>query len=467
MENQHEKKRFNGSIALRKIPVNTNECTQEMLSDSSIDEIKIIELSTAIDRWEQEVLFCENGFYSLKGKEVQDKQKEYIEELKNFIESEIENISFKKSYSKEKAQEIKLAKINALKSKMDAYSIEQLNNWEMNTYEDALGVIVKNAVLYKNNPVVVENAFFNALKIIEFISCKENWNNKLTNYRKKQFASDFYLALINEFIKDKDIIAYQYFNKYKEEIPECEKEKLEKQINKMKVNIIASNWAKEVFSYNLDDKEFDKELNNIQDENIKTTARQFYFELKQSDKRNKTQAEKKKNIDNWKEVSAKVQEDVNTAELYIDYSLNNESIKSKKEYIKQFRETGFINTDLSTFLTLIKEVFTNFKLFKDKDISDYQGYLSKEDFFIFENIQKYTDEEIIYAIFDYNYIQKLIKESEIKCDDEKYNLIKMYFISVMDYKKKKNDKADIETRKKIIDSIFSVSDMKKERKEIK
>ena len=48
--------------SIRKIPVTESEIQQEALSDNHIDKIKILELSNIIDKWEQELLFSENGF---------------------------------------------------------------------------------------------------------------------------------------------------------------------------------------------------------------------------------------------------------------------------------------------------------------------------------------------------------------------------------------------------------------------
>ena len=80
-------------FSIRKIPVTESEIQQEALSDNHIDKIKILELSNIIDKWEQELLFSENGFFSLKGKTVEGKINEFVAELDGFIDSKIQEIS--------------------------------------------------------------------------------------------------------------------------------------------------------------------------------------------------------------------------------------------------------------------------------------------------------------------------------------------------------------------------------------
>ena len=209
---------LNTGIALRKIPASLNENTPEIITDKGIEKIKIIELSCAIDKWEKTVLFAENGFFSLKGREAEEKKKQYLEELNRFISSEIFKMKFSEPFSREAVLKIKEEKLAAVKFQLEAHAQAQLHEWEISTYEEALNTTVKRAVLYKTNPYVVQTAYMNGIKIIEIIADKEDWNNKLLNYRKKQFISDFYLALINEFINDKDINAYLYFNRFKDVI---------------------------------------------------------------------------------------------------------------------------------------------------------------------------------------------------------------------------------------------------------
>ncbi len=455
MNNLFNKNNLNSNFALRKIPVFTNKSATYDLNDDKIDKIKILELSAEIDKWEQEILFASNGFYSLKGTEPSEKEKDYISELKRFIEAKISDTSFSVPSSKKLAHYLKQNKISAVKTLMDLYSQNQLNDWVLSVCEDALNTTIQKAVLYKNNPLVVNSAYINGLKILEIIAQKENWNKKLSVYKKKQFISDFYLALIQSFIQDKDITAYQYFDKYKNVIDEIEINKIEKNVNELRINIIAYNWASEVFSYNLEDTDFDKELNNIKDSDIKIAAKQFYSDLKKTQNRKKILTEKEKNINNWKEIIDISVNDIDRAALYIDYSLNKDSINSKKSYIKQLRESGCVKSDINLFLKVFDEIFSDFHSFKDKDISDYRCFLSDEDFQIIYNIQKYNFKEFEKIVFDRKYLERILHESDIKNPQDKYEFIKLYFISTAEYKENKNENPNSEIRQKIIDAIFS------------
>ena len=57
--------------------------------------------------------------------------------------------------------------------------------------------------------------------------------------------------------------------------------------------------------------------------------------------------------------------------------------------------------------------------------------------------------------FDSRYVEKKLKELDIKENDKRYKIIKMYFISKEEYKAEKRIEADIETRQKIMESILT------------
>ena len=126
------------SYSIRKIPVVYKENIDSENIDS-IDKIKILEISNFIDKWEQEILFSENGFYSLKGKNVENKTKEFIQELNELVNSKIFEINFSDSMYKEIISDIKNKKIAAIKKQMSQEEYESLAN----------------TVVYNNNSVEV------------------------------------------------------------------------------------------------------------------------------------------------------------------------------------------------------------------------------------------------------------------------------------------------------------------------
>ena len=446
---------FYGDFALRKIPSSIQNNSTEPLTDKGIDEIKLIELSTAIDKWEQEILLSNNGFFSLKGKEPSDKIKDFSMELKYFINHKINELSLLTQDSKEKAKIIKQTKISLITQRMELYANEQLYEWEISTCEEALSTIIQKAVFYKNEPSVVALEIKNGIRVLEILSKKESWNQKLYNYRKKDFISNFYVSLITQFVKDKDVLAYQYFNQYKTLIKDDECKELENLVDKMRISITAFNWAKEIFSYNLEDSEFKRELNKIDDDDIKAETQHFYSDLKISDDKNKKIETKEKNQDNWNEIIKLAKEDINSAVLYIDHSLKNDSITAKKEYIKQIRKNGNVKTNIEEFFKLFDEIAKDYQTFKEKDISDYHAKLSSDIFTVVENIQNYSTVEFEKFYFDYQYIKKMFEKSNIKKNETKYEILVIYFISLSEYKEKKEENADIETRTKQIDAIFA------------
>lgn len=440
------------SFSIRKIPVSTQN-KENILTDNYFDKIKILELSNIIDEWEKEILFSENGFYSLKGKEIENKTDEFALELNNFISEKISEIKFEDSSSKIIANKIKEDKVNAIKVQMQLYEQQELSSWQIETYENAITSSISRAVLYKSNDNVISSSFQNGLSVLKLMSEKENWNSKIFNYREEQYKSEFYYSIIKSFIEDKDANAYRLFEKYKDSLFIEEKEKLETLIKELKVNVVAYNWAKELFSYNLSKKEQEKEINNIKDSDIENAVRRYLSDFSTSKKKEKERKEKDDNIKNWQEINEIITQDVNKAYLYIDFSLNNESIKNKKDYIKQIQKNGYISTDKKQFINLLTEVFEDIDKYKEKDISNYQHCFSTDDYNFFVNLQKIENSEFYKLTSDYEYAMKIIQNINLKNDEDKYMFINLVIASISEYKKINDKEADIKERNKIIEAI--------------
>lgn len=440
------------SFSIRKIPV-TYQNKENIFTDDFIDKIKILELSNIIDEWEKEILFADNGFYSTKGKEIENKIDEFILELRNFISEKILEIKFKNSSSIAIANKIKEDKINAIKLQMQLYEQQELNNWQVETYENAISSSISRAVLYKFNDNVVSTSFKNGLSVLKLMSEKEEWNSKIFNFRENQYKSEFYYSIIKAFIEEKDATAYRYFEKYKDILLVEDKEKLEILIKELKTNVIAYNWAKELFSYNLSKEEQEKEINNIKDSEIEKNVRRYLVNLSILKKQEKEKKEKEDNIKNWQKINEILAQDINKAYLYIDFSLNPEHTKNKKDYIKQIQKNGYITTDKKQFIDLINEVFEDIDKFKEKDISDYQHCFSTDDYNFFVNLQKLENSEFYKLNSDYEYVMKIIKNINLKSDEDKYIFINLVLASISEYKKINNKEADIKERNKIVEAI--------------
>ncbi len=441
------------SYSMRKIPV-TLKNKEDILIDNHIDKIKILELSNIIDEWEKELLFSEDGFYSIKGKEVENKTKEFVLELNNFISEKITQMKFEDSSSTAIANQIKKDKVNAIKRQMEIYEQQELSNWQLETYEKAITSSISRAVLYKANDDVISTSFKNGLSVLNLISEKENWNSKIYNYRKEQYKSEFYYSIIQSFIEDKDAKAYGYFEKYKDNLFIEDKEKLESSIKELKTNVIAYNWAKELFSYNLSKDEQEKEIKEIKDFEIEKNVRRYLCEFANLKKKAKEKKQKEDNEKNWQQIKEIISEDINKAYIYIDFSLKPENIKAKKDYINQIQKNGYIETDKKEFMTLISEVFEDFEKFKEKDISDYQHCFSTDDYNFFLNFQKMEKLEFNKQNSDYKYAEKVIKNINLKNDEDKYEFINLMFASISEYKDINGKTADIKERNKIFEAVI-------------
>lgn len=454
MEGNLNKEGKGESFSIRKIPVTESEIQQEALSDNHIDKIKILELSNIIDKWEQELLFSENGFFSLKGKNVEGKIDEFVAELDGFIDSKIQEIAFVDNSSKKLAKTIKIEKIESIKRKMKAHEQTELKNWETEVYENAIKSSISRAVLYKSDVNIIESSFKNGLSVLKLMAENEDWTPKILKYREEKYKSEFYSSLIDAFIKDKNPKANFYFNKYKNILNLEDTEKFEKSIKELKNNVIAYNWAKELFSYNMAKSEQEKEIKTIKDKEIEKIVRNYLYDFSLSEKKQEEVIAKEKNIKNWQEIIDIAKSDIDRALLYIDFNGKSDDIKSKKEYIKLIKKQNFILTDKKQFISLLSEYFENFEKFKTKDISNYQSCFSKEDYELFSNLQKIDNIEFFKLNIDYKYVIDEIKKLKINKEEDKYNIFKLILTVNNEYKQNNNKNPDFEARNKLISTVL-------------
>ncbi|HIS89939.1 TPA: hypothetical protein IAA87_11045 [Candidatus Avigastranaerophilus faecigallinarum] len=441
-------------FSIRKIPVTESEIQQEALSDNHIDKIKILELSNIIDKWEQELLFSENGFFSLKGKTVEGKINEFVAELDGFIDSKIQEIAFVDNSSKKLAKTIKIEKIESIKRKMKAHEQTELKNWETEVYENAIKSSISRAVLYKSDVNIIESSLKNGLSVLKVMAENEDWTPKILKYREEKYKSEFYSSLIDAFIKDKNPKANFYFSKYKNILNLEDTEKFEKSIKELKNNVIAYNWARELFSYNMVKSEQEKEIKTIKDKEIEKIVRNYIYDFSLSEKKKEEVIAKEKNIKNWQEIIEIAKTDIDKALLYIDFNGKSDDIKSKKEYIKLIKKQDFILTDKKQFVSLLAEYFENFEKFKTKDISNYQSCFSKEDYELFSNLQKIDNIEFFKLNVDYKYVIDEIKKLKINKEEDKYNIFKLILTVNNEYKQNNNKNPDFEARNKLISTVL-------------
>ncbi len=419
-----EQKSSHTSYSLRKIPETHHE-SGDFSHEKEIDSVKILELSNIIDEWEYELLFSENGFFSLKGKEVENKTTEFCEELNKLINSKISQVKFLLPESREIFFNIKNLKINSLTERMKIYENEQLNNWIIDTYEQSINSSVRRAVLYKNNPGIVKSSYSNAMTVIKLMADKEKWDEFTYSSKISEFKSDFYYALISAFMEEKDILAGAYFEKYKDELDKDKQEEIKKSIDELKNNITAYNWSKELFSYNLSESEKEKEINSVRDKNIKSLINHYVSTFDKMKKKEEDREIKSKNESNWNQIISLMDSEPDKAELYIDYSLKEESKNAKKSYIKDIRNSGVIKTDIQKFLKLLNEAVEDIDNFREKDISDFHADLSGKDFEHVSKIKNLKDKSFQIFKSDYEYIKKEMKNKEIKSQESIYAVIKL------------------------------------------
>ncbi len=439
--------------SLRQIPENFRAENQENEKSVFIDKTKILEFSNSVDEWETNILFGEKGFYSLKGKEAANRIKDYISELESFISGKYSELDLSGSISKEIFLNIKQEKISAITEQMQRHAAKELKEWQLEVFDKAINSCKNRAVLYKNNPAIVDISMKNALTIINLIAQQEHWGNRLLKYNYEKFKSEFYEALISSFITDRDIQACVLFEKYNDLLKEDTKEELEKSIKELKANIIAYNWAKELSSYDMSVEEQEKELKKIKNADIKNAAKAYIKVFSQSKKSSKDKEYQSKNAENWQKISQNLANNTGCSFLDIDFSLKEKSTEKKKEYIRQISSKGYISTKEEDYLKLFEEFSEDIYAFREQDISDYMVCLSNEDYNFFLELQKGKENECIFVCADYLCISELFKKEKITDKSDKYKFLKLFFAAVKNYESANKKTADLSVRNNILNDI--------------
>lgn len=454
------------SFSLRKISLSVKKEEDIKAVDKKFaDKVKLLELSNVIDDWEKELLFSEKGFFRLKGKQVENKTKEYISELEKFINSKISKITFSLEKSRFAALEIKRIKIEKIKRQLIRYEKKELYEWEIAVYNESIEAAHDKAVLYKDDMEAVIQAINNGISVISLMAERENWTKNIFKIKKEKFISNCCFDIIKSFLDEKDINFPDYYNTYSKYLNEEQKEEIEKSVAEIKNNILGYNWAVELFSYNLSDEENEKEIKKLKDSNFEIVVRK-YIEILKTLKEIKDKDNEKLEIQkSWDKIISLLEKEPEKALLYIDITKERDIIKSQKEYIKQIINTGFIETNKKEFIQLLELILKKFNEFKELNLTKYRYLLSEFDYEFFEKLQKQTESEKLKFIAEYKFLFEKLNQEKIKNVEEKYDSILNYRLAIEEYKNINSKQPDFEKRHKIIEFILQQKEVTKGVKE--
>ena len=226
---------YEDSFSLRKIDVSSQDDLNECFA---LDKVKVLDFSNSIDKWEQELLFSQNGFYSLKGKDIEGKTKEFYKELKTFVGLKLAEMKLKNIKTLNIVLDIKERKLNAILDQMQKYEKEQLSLWETQVFEEGLKSVIKRATLYKDNEQILFVSLNNGISILKTMAEKESWDEKTLSSKLQLFESEFFISLIESYIQNKDVKAVVLFEKYKDKLDLQDKEKMQEALSVFKSKII-------------------------------------------------------------------------------------------------------------------------------------------------------------------------------------------------------------------------------------
>ena len=138
--------------------------------------------------------------------------------------------------------------------------------------------------------------------------------------------------------------------------------------------------------------------------------------------------------------------------------------KSKENYIKMILKKGQIETDKKVFFEILKEIYVDFSVFKEKSLSDYREFLSKEDYEKFVEFQKMSVDEYNFFSSDYAFLTEKFKQNDITNEDDLYTFVQLIFSLKNDYSSKNKKEFDFETKEKLIEVVLNRF-IKKDREE--
>ena len=388
------------------------------LAEETYDLVKILELSNFIDEWEQSVLFSQNGFYTLKGKEVQGKTEELLEILNKDTEKVFEELNLETSTSQHKAEEIRKGKIQTIKEKMVQYEQTEKFNYEIETINKTLEASKNKASAYKSFPEVIEKCYLNALSAISLKARLEQSSKEEVSAQIKKFNSEFFENIVWALISENSDNAQEFYSQNKHYILKERQEILEKSLEQMKNKKTAFENAKELLFKNLNKTEAFEEISKIKNEEIKKYTK-LCFEGLFNSKENLRREEKAKLSDKiWENIETSLSENSDLALSFVDLNQDEEAINAQTNYIRTMIKDGEIQTDSKKFFELYKSAFEEPQKFKETDLNNSRHKLSKEDFEYLKSLKNIQNEQ------KSEYFE--LKRSFEKDDDFNTQLIKTY-----------------------------------------
>ena len=388
------------------------------MTEENTDLVKILELSNFIDEWEQTVLFSQDGFYTLKGKDVQGKTEELLEILKKDTEKVLEELNIKTSLSQHKAEKIRKAKIKTIEEKMVQYEQEEKFNYEIETVKQTIEASKNKAAAYKTFPEVVEKCYLNALSAISLKAGLEESSKTQVNEEIEKFNSEFFENIVWSFISENSDNAQKFYTQNRHYILKERQEIIEKSLGQMINKKTAFEKAKELIFKNSEKSKSLEAISKIKDEEIKKYTK-LYFEGLFNSKENLRREEKAKLNDKiWKNIDKSLKENSDLALSYVDLNQEEEAINAQINYIKTMIKNGKIQTDNKKFFELFRCAFEEPQKYSEMNLNNSRHQLSKEDFEYLKDLQNNPTEH------NSEYFE--LKQKFEKDDDFNAQLIKTY-----------------------------------------
>lgn len=420
------------------------------------NEAKILELSNSIDFWEREYLLNPNGgYYSLHGEIAISKSSDYLSELDKFANDALQKIAIENdAVLLEFAKNVKNKKVDTISKGISIHKYNETISWIKNTFNEAQNNSISKGVAYRNDLKAVEIALNNGKTVT-----KQKANFLKINQEEllNEFLSHFHTEILFAYLKEENILARSYFNKYKNEIREDYLEIFENAVSKCEIKKEANELA--LHFAQLDEFEANRNINAIKNEDLKNLTKSIY-EIYFFEAKNQPIVVKRELINNsWKKVKNSL------SVMDVNFALDENVSKNQLQYIEEMKKYGEILTNANVYLDLRDLSIYNTQDFLNLDLITFSHELSENDLKIFENRQKNVNSpEFSVAKEDGFLIDKELQNLELS-DKQKYEIIKSIENDFLYFEKLNKKLPSREDRKRIIfEKIAEVSRILNEQK---
>lgn len=370
----------------------------------SIDRAKTIEISTQLEKYNQNVLYDkDNGYFYQTGKNAMGKSSQIMDDYDKYSKELLEKSKLFGASATRAKSVIEQNRANVFKT-VNAHDFQQTQNWQNEVYTDKQASILNKVIIERNNPKNIQSLIKDGMTVLDLQAGLQKWDDETVGIKRKEFISNVHTSVITGLLADGSLSAKNYFNTYKDQISPDKHLSLINAVDANEKRYKAQSIVKELT--NLPTADAYKKIDSIENIELQDVVRSGYETKAREKDRLQREEQAQREQESWDNIYNKLQIDPEHAEQAIDLTQRPEAISAQMSYIEKMKKFGSIATAHEDYMELMEQSTYNAQYFKTMDLNIYRPYLSESDFKMFKQRQ----DDIIKG--DY---------SKIKDDDETIN----------------------------------------------